>query len=96
MSEKTFTQVQASKLEPGNTIRSGKEAFVIKGIEIEGKNLSLSLMGTNETVIASPTQMIWTENPKQFFDFGIEPPEVTVANWADVSEWEWESDFDTD
>ncbi len=50
-------------------------------------------MGQASVISASPTQMIWVQREDEFFDFGLEPSEVTAAAWAEVSEWE--SDFDT-
>lgn len=90
-----FDRIECRELKPGNIIRSGKEGYAVKDIEIEGSSLVISFLGTKETITVSPGDKAYIEIEDQFIDIGLEPAEVIAAAWESVSEWGWESDFDT-
>lgn len=76
-------QIRCKDLEPGNIIRSGKEGYVVKEIEVVGHHLEISLIGANEIIKASPSQKIYVEKQDDFFDFDDDPTPHTPTGWSD-------------
>lgn len=79
----SFSRIRCRDLEPGNIIRSGKEGYVVKEIEVVGRHLEISLIGANEIIKASPSQKIYVEKPEDFFDFDADPTPPTPTGWSD-------------